>query len=60
MDFHSEVLKVFEGNFRKDIKLHIIYFSLTNINIRTVIIVFSIYFLSVHSDTPESSYHELW
>ena len=39
-DFHSGILKLFEGNFHQGIKLHIIYFSLTDINIRTVIILF--------------------
>ena len=39
-DFHSGIMKLFEGNFRQGIKLHIIYFSLTDINTRTVIILF--------------------
>ena len=39
-DFHSVILKLFEGDFRQGIKLHIIYFSLTE----TVIILFPIHF----------------
>ena len=39
-DFRSGILKLFEGNFHQGIKLHIIYFSLTDISIRTVIILF--------------------
>ena len=39
-DSHSGILKLFEGNFHQGIKLHIIYVSLTDINIRTVIILF--------------------
>ena len=46
-DFHSGILKLFEGNFHQGIKLHIIYFSLTDINITTVIILFSIHLPSV-------------
>ena len=42
-DFHSGILKLFEGNFHQGIKLNIIYFSLTHINIRSVIILFSIH-----------------
>ena len=38
--FDSGVLKLFEGNFHQGIKLNIIYFSLIDINIRTVIILF--------------------
>ena len=41
--FYSEILLLFEGNFHHGIKLHIIYFSLTDINIKTVIILFSIH-----------------
>ena len=48
-DFHSGILKVFEGIFHQGIKLHIIYFSLTDINIRTVIILFSIHLPSIHT-----------
>ena len=29
--FHSGILNLFEGNFRPGIKLHIIFFSLTDI-----------------------------
>ena len=52
-DFFSGTPKLFEGNFQQGIKLHIIYFSLTNINIRTVIILFSIHLPSLH--TPKST-----
>ena len=41
--FHSGILKQFERNSHRGIKLHIIYFSLTDIKIRTVIILFVIY-----------------
>ena len=54
-------LKLCEGNFYHGTKLNIIYFSLTdiNINIRTVIILFSIHLPSIH--TPKSSSDEpLW
>ena len=44
----SGILKLFEGNFYQDIKLHIIYFSLTDINVGTVIISSSIY-LPLHA-----------
>ena len=33
-DFHYEILNLFEGNFHQGIKLHIIFFSLTDINIK--------------------------
>ena len=57
--FDSGILKLFDGNFHQGIKLHIICFSLSDINIRTVIILFSIHVPSVH--TPESSSDEpLW
>ena len=57
--FHSGILKLFEGNFHQGIKLHIICFGLTDINIRTVIILFSIHLPSIHR--PESSSDEtLW
>ena len=36
-DLHSGILKLFEGNFHQGIKLHIIYFSLTDVSVRTVI-----------------------
>ena len=42
-------LKLFEGNFRPIIKLHIIYFSLTDLKIRAVIILFSIHLNSIHT-----------
>ena len=32
---YSGIVTLFEGNFHQGIKLHIIYFSLTDINIRT-------------------------
>ena len=38
---HSGILKLFEENFHEGIRLYLIYFSLTDINIRTVIISFS-------------------
>ena len=47
--FRSGILKLFEGNYYQGIKLHIIYFSLTDINIRTVIILFSIHVPSIHT-----------
>ena len=53
-DFHSGILKLFEGNFHQGVKLHIICFSLTDINTRTVIIPFSIRLTSIH--TPRSSF----
>ena len=43
-DFHSVILKLFKGDFRQGVRLHIIYFSLTENNIRTVIILFPIHF----------------
>ena len=52
-DFHSGILKLFKGNFNQGIELHIIYFSLTDIKIRTVIILSSINVSSVH--IPKSS-----
>ena len=48
-DFHSGILKLFERNFHQDIKLHIICFSLTDINIKTVTILFSIHLPSIHT-----------
>ena len=47
--FHSGILKLFEGNFHQGIKPHIIYFSLTDINIRTLIILLSIHVPSIHT-----------
>ena len=49
-DYHSRILKLFEGNFHQGIILHIIYFGLTDINITTVIILFSIRLPSVPSE----------
>ena len=58
-DFHSGRLKLFEGNFQQGITLHIIYFSLIDIDKRTVIILFSIHLPSIH--TPKNSSDEsLW
>ena len=57
-DFHSRILKLFEENFHQGIKFHMIYFSLTDTNVRTLIILFSIHFSSVH--TPKSSSDEPW
>ena len=58
-DFRSGILKLFEGNFHQGIKLYIIYFSVTDINIRTVTILFSIHLPSIH--TPKSPSDEpLW
>ena len=51
-----DISQFFEANFHQGIKLDIIHFSLTDINIRTVIILFSIH--SYHSysiHTPKSS-----
>ena len=38
-DFRFGILKLFEGNFHQVTKLHLIYFRLAYINIRTVIIL---------------------
>ena len=48
--------KLSERNFHQGIKLHIINFNLTDMNIRTVIILLSIHLLSIN--TPKSSYDE--
>ena len=53
-DFYSGILKVFEGNFHQGIKFHIIYFSLTDQKIRTVIILFSVYLPSIHARKSSS------
>ena len=58
-DFHSGILKLFYGNFRQGISLHIIYFSLTDINITTVIILFSIHLPSLDAYKSLSDEH-LW
>ena len=50
-DFHSGIFKLFEGSFLQSIKLHVVYFSLTDINIMTVVILFSIHSLSIHTPT---------
>ena len=58
-DFHSGILTLFEGNLHQGIKLHMIYFSLTDINIRTMIILLSIHLPCIHM--PKSSSDEpLW
>ena len=44
----SGILKLFEGNFHQGIKLHIMYFTLTDINVTAVIILFSIHLPSIH------------
>ena len=54
-DFHFGVLNLFEGNFHQGIKL--IYFSLTDIYIRTVTILFLIHLHFIK--TPRSSSDEL-
>ena len=48
-DFHSGIPKLFEGNFHQGIKVHIIYFSLTDISISTVIILFSIHLPCIYT-----------
>ena len=45
--FHSGILELFEENFHQDIKLHTIYFSLTDQNVRTTIILFSVHLSSL-------------
>ena len=55
-DFCSGILKLPEENFHQGIKLHIIHISLTDINIRTFMILFSIHLPSIH--TPKSSSDE--
>ena len=54
----SGILKLFEGNFHQRIKLHIMYFTLSDINIRAVIILFSIHLPSIHR--YKSSSDEVW
>ena len=46
-DFNSGILKLFEGNFHQGIKLYIIYFSLTDMNVRTAVILFWIHLPSI-------------
>ena len=56
---YSGILKLFEGNCHQGIKLHIIYISLTDISIRTVVILLSINLPSIN--THKSSFDEpLW
>ena len=57
--FHSGILKFFEGNLPQGIKLHIIYFSFTDIIITTVIMLFSIHLLSIDA-CKSSSDEPLW
>ena len=52
--FHPGILTLFVGNFHQGIKLHITYFSLTDISIRTVIILFSIHLPSIHTHETSS------
>ena len=52
--FHSGIQKLFERNFHEGIKLHIIYFSLTDQNIRTVKIIFSVHVPSIHKHQSSS------
>ena len=56
-DFRSGILKLFQGSFNQGI--HIIYFSLTDINIRAVIILLSFHLSSVHTH-KSSSGEPLW
>ena len=56
-DFNSGILKLFEGNFHQGIKLNIICFSRTDINIKNVII--SVHLPSVHT-LKSSSDEPLW
>ena len=58
-DFHSGILNLFEVDVDQGIKLHIIYSSLADINIRTVIILFSIHLPSIHT-LKSSSDEPLW
>ena len=51
--FNSGILKLFEENFHQGIKFHIIYINLTDINIRTVLILFSSHLPSIY--IPNSS-----
>ena len=53
-DFHSGILKLFEGNFHQGIKRHIMYISLTDIDIKTVIILFLIHLPSIHTHKSSS------
>ena len=48
-EVHHGIPKLFERNFHRGIKLHIIYFSLTDVNIKTVITLFSIHVHSMHT-----------
>ena len=51
-DFHSGILKLFEGNFHHGINLFIIYLNLTGQNIRAVFL-FS-YLPSIHARKSSS------
>ena len=48
-DFFGKNLKLSEGNFYQGIRLHIIYFSLTDRNIKTVIAFFSVHLPSIQA-----------
>ena len=57
--FNSGIIDLFEGNYCQGSKLHIIYFSLTNQNIKAVIVSFPVFLPCI--DTPKSSSDErLW
>ena len=49
--FHSGIVKLFEGNSHQGIILHIVYFSLTDINIATVVISLSIHLFAFYTHT---------
>ena len=55
-DFHSGLLKLFEGNFHQGIKLHIIYFSLAGIKHKDcdnfIFNSFAFYTYTCSSDEP--------
>ena len=59
-EFHSGIPKLFDENFYQSIKLHIFYFSLADINLRAVKILFSIDLSSINapkSSSDEASWH---
>ena len=48
--FHSEIVKLkIEGNFREGIKLHVIYVSITDTNMKTMIILLEIQLPSIRT-----------
>ena len=57
--FHSGILKLFEGKFHQGIKLHIVCFSLIDINMRSVMILFSIHSPHIHTHKSLSD-EPLW